>query len=177
VGRPEREPGFHWRKLTIPREGFPQQMAAGAVPDTNVPPERKRRVRMRRVAPFFFASLLVFAFGCETTTDVCYFDGVEVDCGGDVCLDYCEDADGLLQCTDTGFDPYNCGACGAECFDGVCNGGVCEAAGFACEDSGLTTCVDAAGYDYCADTMTDDYNCGDCTIECALGCDGAGSCL
>jgi len=59
----------------------------------------------------------------------------------------------------------------------VCNNGICEVAGFSCEDAGLTTCTDAAGYDYCADTLTSDMDCGGCGIECVLGCDGAGYCL
>jgi hypothetical protein len=132
---------------------------------------------MRRFAPLFLVGALFLLVGCEVTSDVCYFDGVEVDCGGDVCIDYCEDADGFLTCTDLGSDPYNCGECGATCFDGVCYDGICEAAGYVCEDYGLTTCYDAAQYEFCADLLTDDYNCGECNYECALGCDGAGGCL
>jgi hypothetical protein len=130
---------------------------------------------MRRVALLFVAALLVGAMGCDASSADCYFDGVVVDCSVDYCDVTCEDADGYLQCTDVSSDPYNCGDCGAECFDGVCYDGVCEAAGYVCEDYGLTTCVDGAGYDYCADLMTDDFNCGECAYECA--CDGAGGCL
>ena len=133
---------------------------------------------MRRLVlvGFCFAALLV-AVGCDTTSADCYFDGVVVDCSESYCDVTCEDADGFLQCTDVTTDPYNCGDCGATCFDGVCFDSTCEAAGYSCEDSGLTTCTDAAGYDYCADLNTDDFNCGGCGIECPLGCDGAGNCL
>lgn len=150
---------------------------------------------MRRIAPLFVVAALFFAASCTSdTVTVEWFDPCAGACLADeVCIDadigaacyptsecwgdICYFSDGSAGCTDLAFDPYNCGACEAQCLDGVCNGGVCEVAGFACEDSGLTTCVDAAGYEYCADILTSDMDCGGCGIECVVGCDGAGACL
>jgi hypothetical protein len=114
---------------------------------------------------------------CGGGEDLCYFDGVEIDCNSDICAAVCEDSDGLLVCTDLASDPYNCGGCGSTCFDGVCLDGNCESSSYVCEDYALTTCYDGQGYEYCADLLTDDYNCGACGYECAMGCDGLGSCI
>jgi hypothetical protein len=148
---------------------------------------------MRRIAPLFLASFVVFAAGCTEEVVVDWYDPCagacletevcidadigpacydQSECWGDIC--YYED--GSAGCTDIMYDPYNCGACGYFC-DGVCAEGMCEAAGYVCEDAGLTTCYDAAGYEYCTDTLTSDMDCGGCGIECVLGCDGAGYCL
>jgi hypothetical protein len=62
-------------------------------------------------------------------------------------------------CADLQTDPDNCGACGVECGDGVCQGGICVC------PPGTTDC----GNDGCVDTQTDADNCG----ACGNGCDGA----
>ena len=133
---------------------------------TNEPPNRKRRVHMRRFAPLFVAGamMMFLAAGCETTAADCYFDGVVVDCSADYCADTCVDANGYDVCVDIMTDDLNCGGCAIECAAGdYCWDGACAAG--TCEDAGYVTCGDM-----CSD-LTDDFNCGDCFVECVAGCD------
>lgn len=148
---------------------------------------------MRRLAPLFLVGAMFLSVGCEEEVVIDWYDPCAGAClEGEVCIDadlgaecypesecwgdICDYGDGSAGCTDISIDPYNCGGCGLFC-DGVCSEGICEDAGYVCEDAGLTTCVDAGGYDYCADILTSDMDCGGCGIECVLGCDGAGECL
>jgi hypothetical protein len=149
----------------------------------NVPPERKRRARMRRLAPLFLASALVLAIGCTVdeegniwidpclgtclADEVCFDDGAVAACYpmSDCQSPYyiCDYDDGTAGCVDLDYDPYNCGGCGIYC-DGVCSFGVCQSAGWSCADVGLDDCVD-----YCADLISDDANCGYCGNWCDVG--------
>lgn len=91
--------------------------------------------------------------GTGGTVDVCP--------GGTLCGD---------SCTNTTFDPKNCGSCGTACAEGeVCSMGTC---GLTCL-GGSTKCDDA-----CVDTKSDPSNCGACGTACDKGflC-AAGKCV
>src|SRR5262249_6254561 len=62
----------------------------------------------------------------------------------------------VLQCTDTGSDPHNCGACGFVCATGACANGICVP----CAPP-LMICP-AIGGPLCTDPKTDSANCGVC---------------
>jgi len=79
--------------------------------------------------------------------------------GGDLCpgATLCGEV-----CTNTKFDPGNCGACGKSCGAGeVCASGACAQT---CESGGTKTCGTS-----CVDVMTDVKNCGDCGKACDAG--------
>lgn len=82
-------------------------------------------------------------------------------CGGD---------SGAPYCANTQTDNANCGGCGATCGTGqVCNGGTCSNS---CggDDAGTDTlCTSDAGPPYCANTQSDNQNCGGCGIACGTG--------
>lgn len=65
-------------------------------------------------------------------------------------------------CTNTDFDPKNCGACGASCDNGeVCASGVCAQT---CESGGAKECNGL-----CVDVQSDTANCGGCGVTCQPG--------
>ena len=90
-------------------------------------------------------------------------------------IDAAADADAACEtrcdgaCVDTGFDPFNCGACGTRCTTGVphtraqCFGGRCETP---CQD-GYRDCNSNAA-DGCETNVngTDRANCGACRNQC-----------
>jgi hypothetical protein len=87
--------------------------------------------------------------------------------GSCVCIaQLCWIPDGGFGCSDTAYDSTNCGGCafalppsGVSCGYGeVCNNSQCVCA------KGFTACAPLAGSDagYCAETSTDDKNCGGC---------------
>ncbi|MBM4374857.1 MAG: choice-of-anchor L domain-containing protein [Deltaproteobacteria bacterium] len=81
--------------------------------------------------------------------------------GGTLCGD---------TCTNTAFDPQNCGACGKACADGeLCSMGTC---GLGCF-GGTTKCGDS-----CVDTNSSPLHCGECGKACGAGllC-AAGKCV
>jgi hypothetical protein len=122
------------------------------------------------------SSVVIFAVGCLNTTTTCYYNGSVVDCNASYCEVVCVDAHGLHQCTNVTSDPYNCGACGATCFEGVCSENICQPAEYLCEENGFITCYDDDGHQYCADLLDDPFNCGGCMLECSSGVCVSGSC-
>lgn len=96
-------------------------------------------------------------------------------CGGKVLLEdpQPECDEGLTacgdQCVHLNTDLLNCGQCGAACFEGTCNDGVCVA---------FQTCppttIDCSGT--CVDPSSDPANCGGCGIACPSGSCSLGSC-
>lgn len=76
-------------------------------------------------------------------------------------------------CTNTSYDPANCGACGTTCADGqVCSSGKCSST---CQP-GLLFCTPQGALDdggakasRCVDAQSDEKNCGACNKACAAG--------
>jgi hypothetical protein len=110
----------------------------------------------------------------DTAAAACNGDGGTSDCGG------------AYACTDIEVDPLNCNGCGIQC--GVSAGTVgkplCQAG--ACVvgcGGGSTACPASAAPNptspYCANTNTDNANCGACGQICDTGstCNGAGVCV
>jgi hypothetical protein len=125
--------------------------------------------------------LLAFGYGCGgSSTDVGPGDitdtGGTIDDTGSVPTDgstSCPTDQTLCgtTCTNTKFDPGNCGVCGKACATGeVCNGGTCSSS---CS-APLTKCGDS-----CADTRVDPANCGKCGVACVDGevCAGDKGCV
>jgi len=119
-----------------------------------------------------------------TTTMPISCSAGETDCGGSCCATAC--CSGV--CTDTAFDPSNCGSCGHQCIPGescvaTSLGGVCSCG------SPKTVCglqVVGGGIECgpefppctCSDLQTDPSNCGACGNVCPDGTDClAGACL
>jgi hypothetical protein len=93
-----------------------------------------------------------------------------------------------FSCYNTASDANNCGSCGNACETGeTCISGVCRGCGgdgepccsFPACEAGLTCnagtcscpgggsfCTNSGGVSYCTDTMTDEYNCGSCNVNC-----------
>jgi len=82
-------------------------------------------------------------------------------CGGD---------SGTPYCANTHTDNANCGGCGITCGTGqVCANGTCSSS---CggDDAGTDTlCTPDGGLAYCANTKSDNQNCGGCGIACGNG--------
>jgi len=124
---------------------------------------------------------------CEELDDAADLDDAPTEVGLDVSQevgadapsidpsDAAADADAACEtrcdgaCVDTGFDPFNCGACGTRCTTGVphtraqCFGGRCETP---CQD-GYRDCNSNAA-DGCETNVngTDRANCGACRNQC-----------
>jgi hypothetical protein len=73
-------------------------------------------------------------------------------------------------CANTNSDGANCGDCGVVCGQGqVCQAGKCQN-GCAAPDGGVETlCTPEGGAPYCADTNSDNANCGGCGVACGQG--------
>ena len=102
----------------------------------------------------------------------------------------CTPDGGAAYCANTNSDNQNCGACGVACGTAqVCQNGSCMN-GCASEDGGTETlCTPDGGSPYCADTTSDNSNCGTCGTTCTSsqscvlgtckntpGCDGNYTC-
>ena len=91
--------------------------------------------------------------------------------------------DGMGVCVDVGFDPANCGSCGATCVGGErCEFGVCVPSvpiadiplDEAPPDSPCLPGLVHCGGGVCVDIFIDSFNCGGCGIICQFpqGCQG-----
>lgn len=97
-------------------------------------------------------------------------------CSGGKCVNDCGQGqtlcsgDGGAYCANTQTDNANCGSCGNTCGLGlVCQGGTCQV-GCAAVDGGVQTlCTPDGGAPYCANTQSDDANCGSCGNACGGG--------
>jgi hypothetical protein len=85
---------------------------------------------------------------CDSDAEICTSGVCECRAG----LMRCDD-----ECVDIASDDDNCGMCGRECEDMLCNAGECAAA---CSDV-LDACEDA-----CVDLSSDPLNCGACERDC-----------
>jgi len=102
-------------------------------------------------------------------------------CSGGTCSNSCGGVDGggETRCTRDGGAPYcaatksdnaNCGACGKVCPAGdVCAAGVCSSGCGGVDGGGETRCAPDGGAPYCADTKSDNANCGGCGNTCVTG--------
>ncbi len=116
------------------------------------------RISLRHFGMFAFAALLLSAIfaGCGgsdqpvvTNPDAGLCNGGTTECTPG-------------QCTQTSFDPNNCGTCGTKCPTGqACSGGKCSAS--EC-NGGSIKCGDK-----CVDTINDPANCGACGTACPIG--------
>ena len=99
-------------------------------------------------------------------------------CQNSACTNACASQDGGTEtlCTPDGGSPYcantsadnaNCGGCGIACGTGqLCKSGACTN-GCASQDGGTETlCTPDGGSPYCANTATDNANCGACGNVC-----------
>ena len=106
---------------------------------------------------YLSAATLALALGCAPQTPVLPGFDAGTDAGGTSECPFpysvCSGA-----CVNTNTDGNNCGACGTQCVDSVCNNGTCEAS---CGT--LTLC----GTD-CVDVNSDVANCGSCGNTCAV---------
>jgi hypothetical protein len=85
---------------------------------------------------------------------------------------YCADDGGGNgpYCANTQTDNANCGSCGNTCSVGeVCSGGKCAVECGGVDGGGEVLCMPDAGSPYCANTQTDQANCGSCGNACAAG--------
>jgi hypothetical protein len=82
----------------------------------------------------------------------------------------CTPDGGSAYCANTQNDNANCGSCGNVCGNGlVCSNGVCSNACASVDGGVETLCVPDGGSPYCANTQTDDANCGACGNACGNG--------
>ena len=78
-------------------------------------------------------------------------------------------SDGGATCTATQSDNANCGACGTTCGTGTsCVAGACAPFVPQCTAT-QTLCTPDGGAAFCADTKTDNANCGTCGQPCGAG--------
>ncbi len=102
------------------------------------------------------ASEVCSAGKCGTTCA-----GGQTLCGGD---------GGASYCANTQSDNANCGGCGTTCGTGqVCQQGVCSNACAASDGGVQTLCAPDGGTTYCANTTSDNANCGACGVTCGSG--------
>jgi hypothetical protein len=103
-----------------------------------------------------------------TTAQVCSAGSCGTTCGTG--QTFCGGDSGAPYCASTKSDNANCGGCGITCDTGqVCSGGTCANA---CggDDAGTDTlCTPDSGVPYCANTKTDNANCGACGVTCGSG--------
>src|SRR5579883_1162373 len=89
-------------------------------------------------------------------------------CGGGETL--CQPDGGAPYCANTGSDNQNCGMCGNMCGNGqVCQGGSCQNGCVAPDGGSETLCAPEGGAPYCANTESDNDNCGGCGVVCPQG--------
>jgi len=123
-------------------------------------------IRISTGASIVLASAILMSFGPGCSSSAMIIEppvdnDSGIDGGGDggVCPGGQTSCSGT--CTDTKFDPANCGACGTACkADEVCNGGTCASTCSAPLLKCGTKCVDPA---------IDPNNCGSCDTKCVAG--------
>ncbi len=102
------------------------------------------------------------------TNEVCTNGACGLTCGSGQTL--CGGDSSAPFCANEKTDNANCGGCGIVCGAGqVCQNGACSDSCAAADGGVETLCTPDAGAPYCANTSSDNMNCGTCGVACPGG--------